>query len=164
MSYVIGIDNGVSGSISILGRAGNYADHTVTPVKKEQSYTKTKQEITRINFGALREYLDNPIYRPHCNNIAVLERPMINPMRFKASISAARSLEATIIVLEELGIPYRYIDSREWQKVMLPDGCAKEELKKVAVDIARRLFPSIKVTLASADSLLIAEYARRTYK
>lgn len=164
MSYIFGIDNGVSGSITALSSTGICELHRIVPTKSEQSYTKTKQSITRIDVIELLAILSSPNFVPHCNNLAVLERPMINPTRFKASVSAARSLEATVIVLEQLGIPYRYIDSKEWQKEMLPSGCEKEELKKAAVDISKRLFPNVKTTTLTADSLLIAEYARRTYK
>ena len=164
MSYIIGIDNGVTGSIAILSASGTLEFHQALPVKSEQSYTKTKQNITRADVPKVREILDAQRLRPHCNNLAVIERPMINPGRFKATLSAMRCLEATLIVLEEFGIPYRYIDSKEWQKEMLPKGCEKDELKAAAVDIAQRLFPAAKATLVTADSLLIAEYARRTYK
>lgn len=164
MSFIIGIDNGTTGSITILNRSGVLLDYKVTPSRLEQSYTKTKQNISRIDVELLREMFEDAQLRlrPHSNNLAVIERPMINPMRFKASISAARALEATLIVIEELRIPYRYIDSKEWQKAMLPSGCEKDELKSAAVDVARRLFPSVKVK--DADSILIAEYARRHYK
>ena len=89
----------------------------------------------------------------------MIERPMINPTRWVASTSALRCLEATEIVLEELQIPYQFIDSKEWQKVLLPSGLVKEQLKKDADDVAKRLFP--KLTIVNSDSLLIAEYCRR---
>jgi len=89
----------------------------------------------------------------------LLERPMVNPGRFKATASALRALEATLIVLERLNIPFQYIDSKEWQRHLLPKGIEKDELKKAALDVARRLFPSVQTK--DADSLLIAEYARR---
>jgi hypothetical protein len=71
-------------------------------------------------------------------------------------------LEATEIVLEELQIPYQFIDSKEWQKVLLPSGLKGDQLKKAALDVAKRLFP--KQEIVNADSLLIAEYCRRVKK
>ncbi|MHC4574386.1 MAG: hypothetical protein ACYS76_09695 [Planctomycetota bacterium] len=47
---------------------------------------------------------------------------------------------------------------------MLPKGCKKEELKKASIDIGCRLFPYHKEQIIKhkdADSLLIAEWARR---
>jgi hypothetical protein len=87
---------------------------------------------------------------------------MVNPMRFLATTSALRALEATLIVIEQLELPYQYIDSKEWQKALLPHGLKREELKKAAIDIAKRLFPQFtNLSSGQADALLIAEYARR---
>jgi hypothetical protein len=97
--------------------------------------------------------------------IAIIERPMINPTRFKASISAARSLEATQIIFESLGIPYMFIDSREWQKAELPKGYEGPELKKASMDIGCRLFPDKAELIKKhkdADGLLIAHYAYKS--
>jgi len=45
---------------------------------------------------------------------------------------------------------------------LLPSGLQKEELKKAANDVVRRLFP--KQEIVNADSILIAEYCRRIKK
>lgn len=162
MITCIGIDNGTTGFLSaILG--DDVLMHMPMPTTRELSYTKTKQHITRINTPSL--YATFVSLRPAR---ALLERPMLNPGRWKASMSAIRALEATLIALEMAGIPYAYIDSKEWQKALLPSQVANKELsaaqrskllKQAAIDIARRLFPQIKTK--DADSLLIAEYARR---
>lgn len=164
---IIGIDNGTSGAITIM-EDGKIVLHRNTPIFNQQSYTKEKNRISRVMTSALKIWLEDSgcveIDKVKC----YIERPMINPMRFKASISAARALEATLIVLEELGIPYEYIDSKEWQKELLPPSLVgkkkktdkdKKDLKQVALDIARRLFP--KTNIVNADSILIAEYCRR---
>jgi len=156
----IGIDNGVSGSISVIDPNGNI-HYFKTPVIRSLNYTKTKAWLNRINVSVLKIILEpftNDLSQP-C--ICLLERPMLNPGRFKASISALRALEATLIVLEQLKIPYEYIDSKEWQKRLLPNGLEKEELKIASTEVAKRLFPSIEIKKdGDADSLLIAEYAR----
>lgn len=168
---VIGIDNGVTGTISILD-AGKCVHHGPMPVRKEQSYTKTKQNITRIDWLTLFDLFLPWNHNKDCT--VVIERPMVNPGRMKATFSALRCLEAVLVVVEMRGLAYRYIDSKEWQHVMLPKGLWKErmtqkttkadpaELKKAAVDIARRLFPYIQTK--DADSLVMAEYVRRTLK
>lgn len=160
----IGIDNGVTGTISIYNK--KEVDHFPVPTKKELSYTKTKQYITRIDINSLIRKIDFYVGDSSAKALCLVERPMVNPMRFKASMSAIRALEATLIVLEDLKIPYQYIDSKEWQKEFLPKKILNlksknksAELKKSAIDVARRLFPDIKTK--DADSLLIMEYARR---
>lgn len=159
----IGIDNGVTGTVGCVGGTPEIWE---TPTKNEQNYTKAKKNINRISVPALKALLDNMI---NGNNpmdcIVLLERPMINAMRFQASISAARSMEATLIAIEELGLPMMYVDSKSWQKKMLPEGCkGTDELKKASKDIGCRLFPGLSDTIMKhkdADGLLIAEWARR---
>ena len=47
----IGIDNGTSGTIGILGEHNNL--FIETPIIKEQSYTKKKEMISRIDINRL---------------------------------------------------------------------------------------------------------------
>lgn len=155
----IGIDNGVTGTIAIL--TGDDSRFIKMPVKVEQSYTKTKQNITRIDYLAI-----TTILLPYNNAARIaIERPMVNPARFKATASALRSLEAVLIAVEASGCAFSYIDSKEWQKAMLPSGVqGPADLKKASMDIGCRLFPAHKEAILKhkdADSLLIAEYLRR---
>jgi hypothetical protein len=83
-------------------------------------------------------------------------------MRWNASVSALRCLEATQILLEALQIPYQFIDSKEWQKALLPSGLVKDQLKTGADQVAKRLYP--KATIINSDALLIAHYCRMKYK
>ena len=154
----VGIDNGVSGSIGIITETGIL--YFKTPIKRELNYTKTKKWIHRIDKLALQTILQNNIQKEKV--IIGLERPMVNPGRFQATTSALRALEATLIVLEELGYSYRYLDSKEWQKVLLPKDLKGEELKEASLSIGKRLFPSIDFKgFKDADGLLIAEYLRK---
>jgi hypothetical protein len=149
------IDNGVSGGITILSDSGEVILHIKTPIKNCLNYTKKKAFHNRVDFKKLKQELSTDIIA-----FCLIERPMINPMRWVASVSAIRCLEATEIILEELEIPYQFIDSKEWQKALLPAGLKGDDLKKGADAVGKRLFP--KLTIVNADSLLIAEYCRRT--
>jgi hypothetical protein len=151
----IGVDNGISGAVTILSETGEILMHVKTPVKNCLNYTKKKAFHNRVNFRSMYDVLQS--FRQ--NSFCMIERPMINPMRWVASVSAIRCLEATEILLEELQIPYQFIDSKEWQKVLLPSGLKGDQLKKAADDVAKRLFP--KQVIVNSDSLLIAEYCRR---
>ncbi len=155
--YYIGIDNGVTGSIGILSPTA--ATFFLTPVKKELNYTKTKKWINRVDTIKLRAILEAI---PADKALVLIERPMVNPGRFQATISAIRALEATLITLESLGLAMRYADSKEWQKALLPEGCAgPDELKAASLSIGKRLFPALAFK-KDADSILMAEWARRT--
>lgn len=155
MKTYIGIDNGVSGTYAIIGEGVQF--FAKIPVKTEQDYTKAKKNITRLDYGQFKAILE-----PYKGGevIVVMERPMVNPTRFLASASALRCHEAELICIEELCLPLRYIDSKEWQRAMLPHGA--DDLKKASLDIGNRLFPNFKsYKHLDRDSLLIAEYARQ---
>jgi len=155
-NYFIGIDNGISGSIGIIEeKLGTVKSAFIaTPVIKCLSYTKEPQHIHRIDWRELAENL------PKTNVIALLERPLCNPRAFKATQSALRSLEATIIVLEMLDIPYSYCDSKEWQKEFLSSAViGHEDMKKASMQVGLELFPSNGIFIkrhGDADGLLIA--------
>jgi hypothetical protein len=160
MRNYIGVDNGVTGSIGILGSTSLLFK---MPIRSEYSYTKIKQKITRVDFYNLLGILK--LAEP--DSLVILERPMVNPARFKASASALRCLEATLIAIEQCNregsnFSIMYCDSKNWQTALLPAGCEKEDLKPASLDIGKRLFPHIDFTgFKDADSLLIAEWARR---
>lgn len=155
----IGIDNGVSGSIGIVGN-GIDPVFVKTPVKSEQDYTKAKQSITRLDYSKFMSLFSG--YNK--NDITVLiERPLVNPSRFKATTSGLRCHEAELIMIEIMGFRHQFIDSKEWQKELLPKGIVgSEEQKKASLDIGNRLFPQyIDFNHPDRDGLLIAEYGRR---
>lgn len=162
MKVWIGIDNGTTGSIGIISDDGD-VDFFLTPSNLGQDYTKTKKNISRIDWFKLKEKLK--LYSPskELSVLALIERPMVNPTRFNVSGVALRALESTLIILEDLQIPYVFIDSKEWQREILPKGVkGSEELKKASLDIGKRLFPSFQsIKHKDRDGLLIAEYARR---
>lgn len=155
----IGIDNGTTGTIGIVGNNMSPQLHH-TPIKKEQDYTKSKKQVTRLDCIGLKSILDQFNHNDIC---VVMERPMINPTRWTASMSAIRCLEATLIMLEVLGISHQFIDSKEWQREMLPKGIkGSDEQKKASLDIGNRLFPQFAdFKQKDRDGILIAEYARR---
>lgn len=163
----IGIDNGVSGSIGILHPFSGVESMTPTPVKSMQKYTKKKGNITRVDheqlIRLLSPYTDDDFYSPKI----ALERPMVNPSRFTATSSALRCHEATLIVLEQLGLGFEFIDSKEWQKALLPSGIkTSSELKKASLDIGIRMYPSLNSQITKqkdADGLLIAHYLMTKY-
>ena len=153
----IGIDNGVSGTIGIISDTETKFIHT--PTIKVQDYTKAKKIISRlsaIDFYDLLSGIDAS------NAFAVIERPMVNPTRFAATASALRCHEAMLITIEILGIPYQFIDSKEWQREMLPKGYKDGETKEASLEIGNRLFPQLReFKHPDRDGILIAEYARR---
>ena len=161
---ILGIDNGVSGSIGVIKE--DYTTLIPVPTISQQSYTKKKANITRIDFHELVCIIGDALSFSHGRDaFAFLERPMVNPMRFQASASALRAHEATLIALEHFSIGYKFIDSKEWQKAMLPEGIkGTPELKKASLDIGIRTCPYLTDEInkqGDADGLLIALYAHK---
>ena len=116
----IGIDNGVTGTIGVVGD-DIQPQIFHTPVKKEQDFTKAKNLVSRLDYegfmAIFNQFNKNDIH-------VVCERPMINPTRWKASMSAIRCWEAQLIILEVLGVPHQFIASKEWQReLLLASGC-----------------------------------------
>lgn len=157
----VGLDNGVTGTFGIIKPNGDFTFGFI-PTKVCLNYTKAKKNITRIDVVKLKTLLmtDAPL-----NPFVVIERPMVNPMRFQASVSALRAYEAVLVVLEDLVIPYEVIDSKSWQHELLPrkEGKASGlELKYMSHQVGKRLFPQIDWSqFKDADGILIAEWARR---
>ena len=165
----IGIDNGISGSFAWVNDDCSLTGVMGMPTFVEQDYVKKKQNVTRINTQELLtqlhsiggSYDDNFIRR---DIRVILERPFVNPGMWRATLSAIRAWEATLIVLAKFSWPRIVVDSRRWQKDMLPSGCKGPELKVASVQVGCRLFPGHSDWIRDqkdADSLLICEYARR---
>ncbi len=159
------IDNGTTGSIGMYDSHTGESQFWLTPCREVQDYTKAKKRVRRIDTKALMEMLGGLTQGKVA--IACLERPMINPTRFAASISAARALEATLTVLECMRLPYRFVDSKEWQRGLLPSsgkkGTDSATLKRESLDIGIRLFPQHEELIRKhkdADGILGA-YALR---
>ena len=153
----VGIDNGCTGTIGIIGNG--ICEFCKTPSKKEQDYTKKQKNISRldvVSFVSLfSKFNKNDL-------VFVLERPMINSLRFNSSIVAARCFESELSQIELMGCKHLFIDSKEWQKELLPNGCVGNKLKKASKDIGNRLFPQLEsFKHPDRDGILIAEYARR---
>lgn len=156
----IGIDNGVTGSIGIID--GDRVRLELTPIFKELSYQKSvKRNVSRINHQELKNlllpYSDKTVH-------IGLERPLVNPKNFQSTCSAMRSLESTLLVLEYFKFPYEYIDSKGWQKMLLPPVKGSAALKSASTQIGIQLFPHLVDKIeerGDADGLLIAEYLRR---
>ena len=91
-------------------------------------------------------------------DFAVIERAQPMP---KQGVSSAFNygvgyggLRATLIAL---GIPFETVHPGKWQRAL---GCLSRGDKNVTKRKAQELFPSLKITHATADALLLAYYAR----
>lgn len=169
----IGIDNGNTGTIGWIGE--NTHGMVETPVKVEQSYTKKAQKMTRIDHVRLAELFRE--VQGGCDPsevLVVMERPFTGSFTkgknggrggFVANVSAARAFEVTRCLVEQAHFAYEIVDSKQWQKKLLPYGIkGSDNLKAASKDIGLRLFPDLEGVIKKhkdADGILMAEYARR---
>jgi len=157
-SIIICIDNGVSGSISI--KKGDDIYFFITPVKKCLDYTKKKKFLNRLDIKNLDKIFNELNIFENKNIKVFIERPMINFTRFNASISAIRCFEALIVYLESKDLSYEIIDSKEWQRYIMPKNIkGNKELKICSLELGNRYFPEFKDNkLKDRDSLLMLKY------
>lgn len=169
---VIGIDNGVTGTIGFIC-ADSYG-FTEVPVVKCLDYTTSKKkEISRLEvqrFLALLTHYKELAKKNKEPLIIYMERPLVNPAMFNASLSAVRCLEAELGVIESLQLPYTIIDSKAWQRLLLPAMPSSTErkekkgaLKMASMEVAIKLFPKVAEKIKrhkDGDGLLIARYGR----
>lgn len=176
----IGIDNGTTGTIGWVGE-GVHPTIIETPVRVEQSYTKSSKKTTRIDHERLTALFKEIIGELDPSEVlVVMERPFTGSFTkftkdenggrksrggFVANISAARAFEVTLVLVEQAKLPHEIVDSKQWQNVLLPTGIkGSDERKRASMDIGLRLFPDqekVITTHKDADGLLIAEWARR---
>lgn len=68
-------------------------------------------------------------------------------------------------VLNLMGITYQTIRPHLWQRALgLPRVADKGDRKRCWRDKANKLFPGINATLATADAILLSEFAKRTHR
>lgn len=75
-----------------------------------------------------------------------------------SSFKFGQGYGALEMALTAAGIPFERVTPQKWQKAL---GCLTKGEKNVSKRKAQELFPTMKVTHATADALLIAEWGRR---
>jgi hypothetical protein len=185
VNIIFGIDNGVTGTVAcILPEYSDYIDILETPVIESENYTQDVQKINRINIKELSEWIKKhlnfakKIYKDKIKSIVILERPMVNPQRFKNSLIAIRAFEATLITLESLELNYIIIDSKKWQHHFFGKDTTQIDLKraslKLSLDILEQnkeskyyVFEDLKKLLekhGDGDAFLIGYYIKEKTK
>lgn len=162
---IVGVDNGVSGGLAFIDMTGVPVVFN-TPVFETFGYQKAAKTFHRFDHKQFRNimfgFFPEGIQKFHF----VIERPMVMPARFEATVSALRCYEATLVAIESHfpGSSFETIDSRVWQKAMLPTGIKGPELKKASMQRGIELFPGCAdwiLKQKDADPLMIMEFARR---
>ena len=143
MKLYIGIDPGLSGGVAFIPASGEPWAHKMP-------------ETDRDLIDLLRDSTRDMEAR------AVIELVHSSPqMGVKSAFTFGEGYGRLQMALTALGVPYERVRPAVWQKAM---GCLTKGDKNVSKRRAQELFPTLKVTHAIADALLIGEFARRAGK
>lgn len=139
----IGIDPGLSGGIAVI-----FSDGSAPVVHK-------MPETERDVWDCINEWSGCNYATPRAAIEAVHAMPK---QGVTSTFTFGKGYGALRMALTAAAIPFRDVTPRTWQKEL---GCLTGGDKNVSKAKAQQLFPSIKITHAIADALLIAEWLRR---
>jgi len=145
---IIGVDPGASGGVALLK-----LPHTVSAWSL-RDYTLTDQ------WDSIFDYLSG-IYGTQAYLESVHSMPRDG---VRSAFSFGKSYGNLEAFLVAAGIPFERVTPSVWQKefgLIKRKGETHTEKKNRHKALAQEMFPSVKVTHAISDALLLAEYGRR---
>ena len=172
-NLIIGMDNGATGTVCAWIPEHSWISFQLTPSKRQQNYQKQTKSIDRVDHQKLKEWISEAIrvgkkhYKSKLKTAIVLQRPMVNPQRFDASLNAVRALEATLIVIQQLQLSYIVIDSKLWQHQFFGKSTIGLDLKLQSLKRGLEQLKKIEGTQkmqqtalqhGDADALMIAKF------
>lgn len=147
---VIGVDPGVNGGIA-----------WITDGKPcVEKMPDTLQDLWEL-IQDIRAASSPPLGIGETNAMAYIEQVHSSPqMGVKSAFTFGNGFGHLEMALTAAGIPFTRIRPQVWQKEL---GCLTKGDKNVTKRKAQELFPSMKITHATADSLLIATYGTKQH-
>lgn len=140
MSFIVGIDPGQSGGVSFID-----VEHPYT-----KSFVLSRTHCTIKDIA--EELSNNFIYIEQAFLEAVRSMPgqgVASTFKFGTDYGMYKG------ILMALNIPFVEVAPQRWQRTL---GCLTGGNKNITKLKAQQLFPSIKITHANADALLIGLY------
>ena len=140
---IMGIDPGWSGGVAVIDKEGNAS---------ARGFTKaTKRDIYEIIWDQASCRFDT-----HSISMCYIEKVHSMPKQGVASsFKFGHNYGFLRGVITALNIPFTEVSPQKWQGAL---GCRTGGDKNVTKTKAQQLYPSIKITHAIADALLIATY------
>lgn len=98
--------------------------------------------------------------------VAVIEQVWASPvMGVSAAFAFGENYGGWCMALRASGIPVYAVTPQKWQRIVAPEISGQGADRKRALrDLAQAKFPGHKVTLATADALLLSEYVCQTLR
>ena len=138
----LGIDPGRSGAIVALFPSGE-----IQFVKNDSTEQEVSDWLADISSDELRAVIEQVHSMP--------KQGVASSFKFGMSYGFLRGL------LTAHKIPFESVTPSKWQGAL---GCRSGGKKNVTKQKAGELFPHVRWTHATADAVLLAEYARRTQR
>jgi hypothetical protein len=147
----LGIDPGKSGGLAAIGDNGHVLATAAMPDTPKELYAWIRRWTRQTPTVAAT------LEKVHAG-IFARKAAAGQSMGVSSAFSFGRGVGHIEMALQAADVPYWEVIPRTWQAAM---GCITGGDKNVSKGRAVALFPTIKVTHALADALLIAEYGRR---
>lgn len=144
MTYFLGIDPGKSGGLGFVPKSSEDKAFAYPIPESERDCADIIEEFRHIIIAAAIE-----------NVHAMPKQGVSSTFTFGQSYGFLRGL------LVAFKIPYTNPSSMAWQKDL---NCRSKGDKNITKHKAQSLFPYLKITHATADALLLAEWTRGTLK
>lgn len=146
----LGIDPGASGGIAIINK---------------EAIAIKMPETARDIWDFFSAYQDSEVYAVLEKVGGVVSSTADNKFMGASMFTFGSSYGMVYMALIAAKIPFDLAHPRTWQKsfnLSRMKGELHSKWKGRMKETAQRLFPEVRVTLATADALLLAEYARRS--
>ena len=142
----IGIDPGKNGGIAWLDDSVARSQHAEVHAIKLKDLTERDvwQQVAELQTHDAFAFIE-----------CVRSSPQ---MGVTSAFTFGRGYGALRMALIAAGIPFEEVTPGVWQRTLR---CLSEGNKNITKQKAQELFPTLKITHAIADALLIAEYCRR---
>jgi hypothetical protein len=148
---IIGIDPGTNGAIAWITDGSPCVE----------KMPDTLQDLWELINDIRRCEMATPRFPNEHRCHAYLEQVHSSPqMGVVSAFTFGNGFGHLEMALTAAGIPFTRVRPQVWQKEL---GCMTKGDKNVSKRKAQELFPSMKVTHATADSLLIATYGTRQH-
>jgi crossover junction endodeoxyribonuclease RuvC len=145
MSTIIGVDPGTNGGIAWITDGKPCVEKMPDTLQDLWELIQDIYSDTFIrNISTIKAYLEQVHSSPQ--------------MGVVSSFTFGNGFGHLEMALTAAGIPFERVRPQVWQKAM---GCMTKGDKNVSKRKAQELFPSMKVTHATADALLIASYGAK---
>jgi hypothetical protein len=141
---VIGVDPGKNGGIAWIDETGKPCVEKMPDTLKDLWDLIQSIEHSDGGFRNCKAYLEQISSSPQ--------------MGVVSAFTFGNGYGHLEMALTAAGIPFERVRPQVWQKAM---GCMSKGQKNVTKAKAQELFPHLKITHATADACLIAEYGRR---